>query len=149
VVQFEIHRAGGLNPPVGDDQTKRPIAWKCSVCETVFALDRVDAILVLVAVTDVNGAAVTGLGPVNFKGFTFVTNIPNGASPATPALFPNTAIPSPTEIGPGIYSLTIQASHSSVATRSDLPCVLQVSEIVQKGPGDISTAQMGAVVIRP
>ncbi len=34
-----------LTATVFNDQTKRPIAWACSVCETAFALDRVDEIL--------------------------------------------------------------------------------------------------------
>ena len=34
-----------LTPTAFNDQAQRPIAWKCSDCETVFALDRVDAIL--------------------------------------------------------------------------------------------------------
>src|SRR6476661_8283320 len=33
-----------LTATVFNDQ-KRPIAWKCSDCETIFGLDRVDAIL--------------------------------------------------------------------------------------------------------
>ncbi|MGH9828383.1 MAG: hypothetical protein ACREDR_34595, partial [Blastocatellia bacterium] len=103
--------------------------------------------LLMVTVTDINGAAVTGLGSASFKGFMFVTNIPNGYSPATLALFPNTEIASPTEIGPGIYVLTIQAKHESVNTISNLPCVLQVSQVVQQGPGKIGTTQMGTVVV--
>ena len=66
MVQFEIHRAGVLNRPVGNyrhaspysygfhDQTKRPIAWMCSVCETVFTLDRVDAILTKKSTEQIN-----------------------------------------------------------------------------------------------
>jgi len=65
-MQPEIHSAGILNRPVGnlgmpvltatvfDDQTKRPIAWKCSDCETVFALDRVDAILTKKSTEQIN-----------------------------------------------------------------------------------------------
>jgi len=34
-----------LTAAVFNDQTKRPIAWMCSVCETAFALDRADEIL--------------------------------------------------------------------------------------------------------
>src|SRR5260370_4197667 len=37
-----------------NDQTKRPIAWMCSVCETVFALDRVDAILTKKSTEQIN-----------------------------------------------------------------------------------------------
>lgn len=103
--------------------------------------------LLMVTVTDINGAAVTGLGSASFKGFMFVTNIPNGYSPATLAPFPNTEIASPTEIGPGMYVLTIQAKQGDVNPISNLPCVLQVSQVVQQGPGRIGTTQMGAVVV--
>jgi hypothetical protein len=34
-----------LRATVFNDQTGRPISWMCSVCETIFALDRVDEIL--------------------------------------------------------------------------------------------------------
>ena len=37
-----------------NDQTKRPNAWMCSVCETVFALDRVDAILTKKSTEQIN-----------------------------------------------------------------------------------------------
>ena len=42
-----------LTPTVFNDQ-KRPIAWKCSDCETVFALDRVDAILTKKSTEQIN-----------------------------------------------------------------------------------------------
>ena len=43
-----------LTATVFHDQTKSPIAWKCSVCETVFALDRVDAILTKKSTEQIN-----------------------------------------------------------------------------------------------
>jgi hypothetical protein len=43
-----------LTATVFHDQTKSPIAWKCSVCETVFALDRVDAILTKKSTAQIN-----------------------------------------------------------------------------------------------
>jgi hypothetical protein len=43
-----------LTATVFNDQTKKPIAWKCSVCETVFALDRVDAILTKKSTEQIN-----------------------------------------------------------------------------------------------
>jgi hypothetical protein len=42
-----------LTATVFNDQ-KRPIAWKCSDCETVFALDRVDAILTKKSTEQIN-----------------------------------------------------------------------------------------------
>jgi hypothetical protein len=43
-----------LTATVFNDQTKRPIAWKCSACETVFALDRVDAVLTKKSTEQIN-----------------------------------------------------------------------------------------------
>jgi hypothetical protein len=43
-----------LTATVFNDQTKRPITWMCSVCETVFALDRVDAILTKKSTEQIN-----------------------------------------------------------------------------------------------
>jgi hypothetical protein len=43
-----------LTATVFNDQTKRPIAWKCSDCETGFALDRVDAILTKKSTEQIN-----------------------------------------------------------------------------------------------
>ena len=42
-----------LTATVFNDQ-RRPIAWKCSDCETVFALDRVDAILTKKSTEQIN-----------------------------------------------------------------------------------------------
>ena len=43
-----------LTATVFNDQTKRPIAWMCSICETVFTLDRVDAILTKKSTEQIN-----------------------------------------------------------------------------------------------
>jgi hypothetical protein len=43
-----------LTATVFHDQTNSPIAWKCSVCDTVFALDRVDAILTKKSTEQIN-----------------------------------------------------------------------------------------------
>lgn len=43
-----------LTATVLNDENQRPIAWKCSVCETVFALDRVDAILTKKSTEQIN-----------------------------------------------------------------------------------------------
>lgn len=43
-----------LTATVFNDQTKIPIAWMCSVCETVFTLDRVDAILTKKSTEQIN-----------------------------------------------------------------------------------------------
>jgi hypothetical protein len=48
-IAMPVLTATGFN-----DQTKRPIAWMCSVCETVFALDRVDAILTKKSTEQIN-----------------------------------------------------------------------------------------------
>jgi hypothetical protein len=43
-----------LTATVSNDQTKRPIAWTCSACEIVFALDRIDAILTKKSTEQIN-----------------------------------------------------------------------------------------------
>ena len=43
-----------LTATVFNDETKRPIEWMCSVCETVFALDRVDAVLTKKSTKQIN-----------------------------------------------------------------------------------------------
>ncbi len=43
-----------LTATVFNDQTKKPIAWMCSACETVFSLDRVDAILTKKSTEQIN-----------------------------------------------------------------------------------------------
>ena len=43
-----------LTATVFNDLTKRPIAWMCSACETVFELDRVDAILTKKSTEQIN-----------------------------------------------------------------------------------------------
>jgi hypothetical protein len=43
-----------LTATVFNDQNKRPIAWMCSVCETVFALDRADEILTKRSADNIN-----------------------------------------------------------------------------------------------
>lgn len=43
-----------LTATVFNDQSQKPIAWVCSACETVFALDRVDAILTKKSTEQIN-----------------------------------------------------------------------------------------------
>ena len=43
-----------LTPTVFNDRAKRPIAWMCSDCETVFSLDRVDAVLTKKSTEQIN-----------------------------------------------------------------------------------------------
>jgi hypothetical protein len=43
-----------LTATVFNDQTKKPIGWMCSACETVFELDRVDAILTKKSTEQIN-----------------------------------------------------------------------------------------------
>jgi len=43
-----------LTATVFNDETKKPIAWVCSVCQTAFALDRVDAILTKKSTKQIN-----------------------------------------------------------------------------------------------
>ena len=43
-----------LTATVFNDETQKPIAWVCSACETVFALDRVDAILTKKSTEQIN-----------------------------------------------------------------------------------------------
>jgi hypothetical protein len=43
-----------LTATLFNDQTKRPIAWMCSACETVFALDRADAVLTKKSTEQIN-----------------------------------------------------------------------------------------------
>lgn len=43
-----------LTASVFNDETKRPTAWMCSDCKTVFALDRVDAILTKKSTEQIN-----------------------------------------------------------------------------------------------
>jgi hypothetical protein len=43
-----------LTATVFDGQSLKPIAWVCSACETVFALDRVDAILTKKSTKQIN-----------------------------------------------------------------------------------------------
>jgi hypothetical protein len=43
-----------LTDSVFNDETKKPIAWMCSVCQTAFALDRIDAILTKKSTKQIN-----------------------------------------------------------------------------------------------
>jgi hypothetical protein len=101
--------------------------------------------LLVVAVSDENGAAVTGLVVFNFVAYMSVSDLPGGMVPASIVSWPGSSEPAIKEYFPGVYTISIQAQ--TPPQNNPGPTVIRAGQVTIPAPRQEKFTQMGITTV--